>query len=484
MLGIGAFARVAPDAAALVSMGGMTTYADLDERQHKIAGGLRALGLERGDRLAIYSSNRKEYIELAIGALRAGIVPVPIHHLLTEREAAYIIEDSGAALLFTDKSDFGHPQLSDTIVFGDAYERWLFEADPVKIADVALGRPMHYTSGTTGHPKGVWVNPLVEAGAAKISTDFIRLWGLSSNDVHLVCSPLSHSAPLRYPWRTLEAGGRVVLQTHFDPEETLAAVELLSVTSTFMVPTHLERLLALSRAKLRRYDLSSLTLVIHAGAPIREDTKRRAMELFPSDTVWEFYGATEGQVTRISPEEWERKPGSVGTPTRGVSVSIRSEDGKALPRGETGLVWVTDTTVPHFEYWRDRAKTERAWNGDSFTVRDLGWLDDDGYLYLTGRADDTIISGGVNVYPAEVEEVLATHPAVAEVVVFGRTDEEWGQVVCAEIVPAYGQPLDPESLREWARERLAGFKTPRVIEIVDELPRTPTGKIARPREVE
>ena len=426
------------------------------------------------------SANRRELLEVTTGALRAGIVPVPIHRSLTDAEIAYVVEDSGARLLFTDRTVEPLPSLRQVITFGDAYERFIHDGKPKKVSDFALGRPMHYTSGTTGRPKGVWIPPGDETTAAGVSQRFRDLWSLVADDIHLVCSPLSHSAPHRFALRTLEAGGSVVVQHKFDARQTLAAIELYSATSTFMVPTHLERIFGLDLPVLKRHDVGSVRLLVHAGAPIREETKRRAIEFFPYESVWEFYGSTEGQATRISTEEWKRKMGSVGTALPGARVRVMGDDGNDLPAGQTGQVWVEDPAAERFSYWRDKTKTRRAWRGSAFTVGDLGFLDDEGYLYLAGRKDDMIITGGVNVHPQEVEAALNRHPAVAEAVVFGAPHDEWGQQVSALVVPAFGQPLDPDSLMAWLRERLAAFKCPRAIEIVDELPRTPTGKVLRP----
>lgn len=478
-MGIGEIARSSPEAAALVTLARTVDFGTLDDRQRRLAGALRAGGVRSGDRIAVLASNRPEVVEVCAGALRAGIVPVPVNALLTPPEVAYLIDDSGARWLFTDRAFEGHPALERVIVFGDAYERVLHEASGTALADVTLGRPMHYTSGTTGVPKGVWVAPHDAITAGRLSSAFRDLWGLSSDDTHLVCSPLAHSAPLRFSIRTLEAGGRVVVQSRFDAEETLAAIEMFGATTTFMVPTHLERILALGRSALSRFDLSSIRLLAHAGAPIRENTKRMAIDLFPDGSVWEFYGSTEGQATRISTDEWLRKPGSVGTANPGAEILVTDEDGNRLRPNEVGEVWIRDPRGERFEYWGDRSKTRAAWQGDAFTVGDLGHLDDDGYLYLSGRKHDTIITGGVNVHPQEVEAVLLSHPAVAEAAVYGEPHPEWGQEVRALVVASFGTPLDPDLLRTWARERLAGFKCPRHIEVVEELPRTPTGKVRR-----
>jgi long-chain acyl-CoA synthetase len=223
-----------------------------------------------------------------------------------------------------------------------------------------------------------------------------------------------------------------------------------------------------------------MRLLAHAGAPIRAETKYKTLELFPQGSVWEFYGSTEGAFTRISPSEWLKKPGSVGTPRQGAELLVLDEHGRSLPPEQVGTLWIRDPRVERFEYWGDHTKTRRAWRDGAFTVGDLGYLDNDGYLFLVGRADDTIITGGINVYPQEVEAVLLDHPAVAEVTVYGVPHDEWGQQVRAMVVPAPNAPLDAELLRSWARERLAGFKCPRIIEVVDALPTTATGKLRRP----
>lgn len=481
MSGIGGHARAAPDSTAIVSMGRSLTFAQLDERQRLLTGALRAAGLEEGDRVAVLARNSVESLEVTTAALRAGIIPVPVNPLLTEREAEYIVEDSGARWLFSDRPVEPLPGLDRVVTFGDAYERCLDEADGTELCDHARGRPMHYTSGTTGTPKGVWVRICKARKAAQMSADFISYWGLEPTDIHLVCSPLAHSAPHRYAMRTLEAGGTVALQSRFDAAETLAAIDLFNATSTFMVPTHLERILALGDKHLRRHDLTSMRLLIHAGAPIRDETKRRTIEAFSEEAVWEFYGSTEGQATRISAVEWLRKPGSVGRPREGAEIIVTREDGEAAGANEVGTVWVKDPRIERFQYWGDRAKTRRTWKAGAFTVGDLGYLDRDGYLFLTGRVHDTIITGGVNVYPQEVEAALAEHPDVSEVVVYGVPNEEWGQEVEAAVVLNAGASSEGSALLDWLRDRVGAYKRPRRILIVQELSRTGTGKVKRER---
>jgi long-chain acyl-CoA synthetase len=479
MSGIGGWARAAPDAPAFISTSGSTTFAELDERHRRLAGFLSEAGVTEGDRVAILAKNRNEIVEIAAGVLRAGIIPVTINSLLSPPEIHYILEDSTASILFTDRLE--DMPVDRVVTFGAAYERCLAGASARGISDFVRSRPMHYTSGTTGLPKGVYVPVVDDDGAQRISEAFRTTWGLRHDEIHLVCSPLAHSAPLRYSIRTLEAGGAVVIPERFDAEQTLAAIELFGVTSAFMVPTHLERIVALGRKKLARYDLSSIRMLCHAGAPIRESTKRAVIDIFPPGSVWEFYSATEGHATRISSQEWLRKPGSVGQPQPDTKVYVMSEDFEPLPRGEVGQIWVLHDRPEPWEYWGDPEKTAAAWRDGAFTVGDLGYLDADGYLYIAGRMYDTIITGGVNVYPAEVEAVLGTHPDIAEVVVFGVPDEEWGQVVSAKFVPVPGATIDPDALHAWAKERLASFKCPRTFEVVDALEHTATGKVRRPR---
>lgn len=462
----------------MIGSRGAVTFRDLDRRQRRVVGALRAGGIEERDRIAIVATNRPETIEVVMGSLRAGVVPVPVNPLLTDREVRYVLEDSGARWLFADAGikGPGPPPIERTVWFGGPYEDLLEEAPEEPLGPRILGRPMHYTSGTTGVPKGVYVAPSSERSAAA-SQRFRRLWGTGEEDIHLVCSPLAHSAPLRFALRTLEAGGRVVLRARFDAHDVLRTIEHERVTSTFMVPTHLERLLRAGR--VQDANLASVRLLAHAGAPIKPATKRSVIALFPEDAVWEFYGSTEGQATRISSAEWLERPGSVGRALPGAEILVTNAASEPLPVGEVGEVWVHDPDAERFSYWGDEAKTAAAWRGEAFSVGDLGYLDADGYLYLTGRKHDTIITGGVNVYPQEVEGILHEHPQVAEAMVFGAPDEEWGQQVRARVVAAPGESVDPEELRRWTRERLAGFKTPRVVEIVDELPRTPTGKLRR-----
>jgi long-chain acyl-CoA synthetase len=417
--------------------------------QRRVAGALHARGLRPGDRLAVLLPGSAGVLALLLGALRSGVVPVPLDPKLTQRERTALLDDAAPALVVDDAAVLSALQTGP--------ER--------ELAPVPLARPMHYTSGTTGRPKGVWSGVLDEAAATALLAEERELWGFEAGDRNLVLSPLHHSAPLRFAFGTLLAGGSVVLPGPFDPRVTLAAIADHRPTSMFCVPAHLQRIFALADGGAGLPPLDSFRLVAHAGAPCPEPVKRRLIETFPAGTVWEFYGSTEGQFTACRAEEWVERPGTVG----------RARPGRTLSVDADGTIWCTVPGFARFSYWRDPAKTATAWRGDAFTVGDLGRLDSAGYLYLDGRREDLIISGGVNVYPAEVEDVLAALPGVRDVAVFGVDDERWGQRVCAAVVGT----ASPADVKAWAADRLAPAKRPKDVHVVDELPRTATGKVRR-----
>jgi acyl-CoA synthetase (AMP-forming)/AMP-acid ligase II len=339
------------------------------------------------------------------------------------------------------------------------------DAAPVELADVPLGRPMHYTSGTTGLAKGVWAGVLDTDDAGALRADEAELWAPTPDDTYLVCSPLYHSAPLRIATSALLAGARVLVFEQFDADAVARAFVDEPITGAFLVPTHLRRLLALDgfRAPHARR-------IIHAGEPCPPELKRRAIDVFGVDNLIEFYGSTEGQFTMCTSAEWLSHEGSVGRARTGRTLAIDDPDATGI-----GTIWVTAPRFARFEYWNDAAKTATAWRGDAFSVGDLGRLDDEGYLYIEGRREDLIISGGVNVYPAEVERILLEHPDVTDAAVFGVADDDFGQRVCAAITG----PADPADVKAFARQRLPGSHAPKTVIAVDTLPRTQTGKVRR-----
>jgi len=342
---------------------------------------------------------------------------------------------------------------------------------------------MLYTSGTTGFPKGVR-RPLTggypEEGLQSL-TAFFRSFGFQPGDVHLVVSPLYHAAPGGFALNSLHLGQTIVIMDKFDPETALQLIERYKINNTHMVPTMFYRLLHLPEEVRSGADISSLRSVVHAGAPCAVEVKRRMIDWL-SPIVYEYYGASEGSASRISPQEWLEHPGSVGRALPGVSIKILNEDGQELSPGEVGLVYFGAPGSDLFEYYKDPAKTVATRRGNLITVGDLGYLDEDGWLYLSDRRTDMILSGGVNIYPAEIEARLMEHGAVADVAVIGIPDPEWGQRVIAFIQPRVGiSPSDAlaKELIEWCRVGIATYKAPRAIEFRSELPRSAAGKMQR-----
>ena len=428
---------------------------ETDTLAGRAAAALVRAGAQRGDRVVLSVPTSPALLAVVVGALRAGIVPVVLDPSLTAAERDPVVADAAPRLVVA-----GAGAAEDVVAADGAPPPAGFA-----LADVPLGRPMHYTSGTSGRPKGVWAGVLDEADARAMYEDEADTWGLGADDVLLVCSPLHHSAPVRFAVSTLLRGGEVVLVAPFDAASVADAIEEHRPTVAFVVPSHLQRLFALPRERMP--DLASFRVLAHAGEPCAPDVKRRAIDAFPEGAVWEFYGSTEGQFTVCPPSDWLARPGTVGRARAGRTLSIDGD----------GLVWCTAPRWARFVYWNDPERTAAAWQGDAFTAGDLGRLDGDGFLYLDGRRDDLVISGGVNVYPAEVEAVLGAVDGVREVAVFGAADERWGQRVCAAVVgdAAIGM------LEACARERLAPHKRPKQYVVVDgdALPRTSTGKVRR-----
>ena len=411
--------------------------------QSRAAGALAQRGIEWGGRVAFLCPNSSGLIAALLGALRSGIVPVCLNPSLLEHERLLLLDDADAGLVVRPR------ELAA-----------LLEGPEADLATVPLARPMHYTSGTTGQAKGVWSGVLDETSARALQDDESAVWGFSADDRLLVASPLHHSAPLRFSAGVLLAGGEVCVLERFDAVAVLEAITAFRPTVAFFVPAHLHRLFALGTLP----PLDSFRLLAHAGAPCPVPLKEAALAAFPAGTVWEFYGSTEGQFTVCSPAEWRARPGTVGRarPRRKVWV-------------DEGTIWCDVPQFARFEYWRDPVKTAQAWRGSAFTVGDLGRLDDEGFLFLDGRRDDLIISGGVNVYPVEVEAALSMAAGIDEVVVFGVPDDRWGQRVCAAVIGDAGAA----AVMAHARATLAAYKCPKDVYVVDDLPRTSSGKVRR-----
>jgi long-chain acyl-CoA synthetase len=411
--------------------------------QSNVAGALAQRGIVRGARVAFLCPNSAGLVAGFLGALRVGIVPVCLNPSLLEHERRLLLDDADPGL-----------------VVGPRALAALLEGPEAELAPVPLARPMHYTSGTTGTPKGVWSGVLDETTARELHDDEATVWGFSADDRLLVASPLHHSAPLRFSAGVLLAGGEVCVLERFDAAAVAEAIAAFRPTVAFFVPAHLHRLFALGALP----PLDSFRLLAHAGAPCPAPLKHAAFAAFPTGTVWEFYGSTEGQFTVCSPDEWLARPGTVG----------RARPQRTL-RVDEGTIWCDVPPFARFEYWRDPEKTAQAWRGSAFTVGDLGRLDDEGFLFLDGRRDDLIISGGVNVYPLEVEAALAMTVGVDEVVVFGVPDDRWGQRVCAAVIG----DAAVAAVMAHARATLAAYKCPKDVYLVEDLPRTASGKVRR-----
>ncbi len=412
--------------------------------------------LHEGSRIALLLPGSAAYLDLVGSLLAAGIFPVPLDPRLTAFERERILGTVRPHLVVDTEEQLASMVANTPDRFRDAPPR---------------ARPMHVTSGTTGTPKGVDSGLLSPSAAAALVAEERDLWGFCVDDVNLVLSPLYHSAPLRFATGTLLAGGRVVGldgPPGFDPALVTEWIEQERPTTMFCVPTHLQRLFE-HWDRVGTPDLSSFRLVAHAGAPCPHDVKRRLVATFPKGSTWEFYGATEGQFTACRSEEWLTRPGTVG----------RARPGRTLTVDADGTIWCAVPEHARFSYFGDPAKTAAAWrespDGPAFSVGDLGRLDEDGYLHLDGRREDLVITGGVNVYPLEVEHTLREHPGVLDVAVYGVPDERWGHRVCAAVV---GTAVEAE-LTAWARDRLAPPKRPKTWVFLDELPRTLTGKVRR-----
>jgi acyl-CoA synthetase (AMP-forming)/AMP-acid ligase II len=420
------------------------TDARASERaQAQVAGSLARQGMVPGDRVAMVCPNSAALLAACLGALRTGVVPVCLNPALLDHEQADLLVDADPALVVRP------PELAA-----------LLDGPGAELAPVPLARPMHYTSGTTGRAKGVWSGVLDGESARALHAEEAAVWEFTRDDRLLMASPLHHSAPLRFATGVLLAGGEVCVLERFDAHAFAEAVTAFRPTLAFLVPAHLHRLFAVGELP----SFASFRLLVHAGAPCPPSLKREAIAHFPSGSVWEFYGSTEGQFTVCSPDEWLERPGTVGRARAGRTLTV-----------DEGTIWCAVPEFARFEYWRDPAKTAAAWRGDAFTVGDLGRIDADGYLFLEGRREDLIISGGVNVYPQEVEQALASAAGVEEVVVFGVTDERWGQRVCA----AFTGDASAAAVLAHARARLAAYKCPKDVYPVVALPRTATGKVLR-----
>jgi len=471
------------------------TFKALNERANQIAQFLRALGLRRGDHVALMLPNEFEIIEIALAALRAGLFVTPISTHLKTEEIAYIIKDGNNAAFFTAQpfAEIVAPipamiaglhcySIGGAIDGFNAFEESVAIQPAIPIDDESSGQLFLYSSGSTGRPKGI-LRPLPtippdELGASEQMT--IKTWGFGADTVYLHPSPLYHSAPIFNALVTLHCGGTFVMLRKFDPQRALEAIDRFKVTHSQWVPTMFIRMLKLPAELRARQNLGSLKVVLHSAAPCPIDVKRSMIEWW-GPIISEFYSSTEANgYCRVTSEEWLKKPGTVGKPLNG-EIHITGEDGNDVPVNTPGTIYFG--AGGKFEYHNDPERTEETRHPKGWTtVGDMGYVDEEGYLFLTDRRDFMIISGGVNIYPAEAENVLHAHPDVIDVAVIGVPNADFGEEVKAIIQPAdmarAGPALEAELIR-FCRERIADVKCPRSVDFVAELPRLPTGKLQK-----
>jgi len=496
------------DAPAVVDAEGSCTWAELDDRVRRLVHALRARGLVEGDRVAAMLGNQRELVEVSLACLHGGWLLVPVNWHSVADERAYLLADSGARAVVVDHrwieptaaaldSLEGDDQAAVPVrlVVGDAvlsravdYEAVLVDGGDEPLDDPVRGGVMFYTSGTTGRPKGV------RGSLSSIGGDPV-MWTLMAHSmrpvlelpeeggVQLICGPMYHSAQWVFATFALLCGSSVVVQHRFDADELLTLVELHGVTNLHLVPTQMLRLLQLSEARRRSTQLDSLRSVLHGAAPCPPSVKREMIDWL-GPMVTEYYGGTEGGfISTISAEEWLDRPGSVGRPVPIIEVVVIGEEGERVGSGETGDLYFRSLLGNDFEYHNAAEKTEAAHLEPGLaTLGDVGRLDADGYLYLSDRRIDMIVSGGVNVYPAEVEAVLAEHDAVADVAVFGIPDDDMGESARVALELAEGHEWSPAleaALVGHCRTHLSGYKCPRSFEVHERLPRSEAGKLLK-----
>jgi len=488
---------------ALIDERGATTWPELNARTNQLVNALRALGLVTGDTVAIYAGNCREYYEIMLAANHAGLIYVPVNWHFSPEELAYVIDNSGAKVLFAEgqfqdaaESALGRGE-TPGLMHGFAirspttggrlgdYEALLASATDAEPADQSAGGPMFYTSGTTGRPKGVKSTTSKPGGPLAMlemmGAGLSQMLQIPADGTTHLCGPVYHSAQWAFSFLPLIAGSRVVMRHKFDPAETLRVIDEHQVTNVHLVPTQFHRLLRLDEQTRDTFSGKSLQIVWHGAAPCPPEVKRRMVNWW-GPVVAEYYGSTEGSiVSTVSAAEWLERPGTVGKPTPLVQVTIRDESGQELPTGESGQIYVRSIMGSDFEYHNEPQKTaEVHLEPGTYTFGDIGYFDADGYLYLSDRKIDMIISGGVNIYPAEIEAVLVNHPAVEDAAVFGIPNEEFGEEVKAAVTLRPGNTPTADLAAEiiaHCRNHLAGYKAPRSIDFEASMPRHETGKL-------
>jgi long-chain acyl-CoA synthetase len=486
-------AAAQPDKPALIQGDRVLSFAQYNERATRAANAFRELGLEPAQRVAVQSFNSTAGFEVSSGLRKVEGVGVPVNFRLRGEELAFVVSDSGARLVFAGPGFVEHVEAVRLQIPGDPtfvalgsaapppgwlrYEELLAgasaESPPAPVGE-GLGSSMIYTSGTTGHPKGAY-------RPEGVSLDYVlqslQLFDLTGDDVHLMAGPGYHSAVGYFCALTGATGGTVVIMPRFDAEEALRLIQRHRVTTTFMAPTLLHRIMDLPEEVRARHDVSSMRCLILGAAPCPFALKERAIRYF-GRSLYEFYGATETGINLVlRPEDQLRKPGSAGTVAPGQEILLLDDDGGPVPEGQPGELWVRNGSLA--SYFNRPDATQHAMRDGYFSVGDVAYRDAEGYYYICDRKVDMVISGGANVYPAEVEACLHAHPAVRDAAVIGVPDDEWGEAVKAVVALQPGATATEQELIDWCGEGIADYKRPRSVDFVDELPRDQAGKLLK-----
>ncbi len=493
-----------PPPGCVISGDRQLAYVDIEERARRAAGGFRAHGVGAGDAVALLLRNDLAYFEASVAANLCGAAAIPLNWHLRAEEIGYILQDSEAKVLVVHADLLAQlegsldesllvlvaptpPEIAEAYGIAEGVRRtppgrldwnlWIDGQAPA--ADVAEGAPppVIYTSGTTGRPKGVRREAPTPEQAEGSAAMGMMVLGLEPGIRTMVTGPMYHSAPNAFGLTMAAAGGQVWLEPRFDSEDLLRAIDAHKLTHLYVVPTMFVRLLKLPQEVRARYDVSSLRHVVHAAAPCSADVKRRMIEWW-GPVISEFYGSTEtNTVAYCTSAEWLAHPGSVGKAVPTAVIRILDEAGHELPAGEIGEVYARNHAIPDFSYKGDAAKRAEVEREGLFTSGDVGYLDEDGFLYLCDRRKDMVISGGVNIYPAEIEACILALPGVQDCAVFGIPNEEFGESLMAAVQLAPGATLDAAAVQAHVRKNLAGYKTPGRVEFLEELPREDSGKI-------
>lgn len=458
----------------------------LDEQTVQFAHGLESLGAKPGNHVALCISNRVDFVVALIGAWRAGCAFSPLKTGWTAGEVDVVLEDAGTAVVVTDREGARQAARNRGVAVvdldDDGYPEWLSGQSEAPLPDDRCGYKMPYTSGTTGRPKGVIMRG---SGAADFATGWAGLayWAealeLPGDGVHLFCSRLFNGAPQTFGFGALARGATLRILGQWDPAGALAELRRPDVTSTIMVPTMFRQILALPPED-RAGPPPTVRTVLHGGEPCPVSLKEAIADVF-DDVLVEYYGFTEGGMTVVRRDEWRVRPGTVGRPLPGMGVQVLDDEGNEVPPNTEGTVYFTPAKGRMFRYHGDHGKTDGAHVGDSFTVGDIGRIDDEGFLYLCGRAADVVISAGVNVYPAEVDQALSDVEGVADLASVGAPDETRGEVIAlfVTLTPGADEAAVRTAIEATAASRLAPYKRPRAVHVVEEIPRDQTGKLLR-----